>query len=69
MIDLKAGGLDLKDVVASEVWMTNVSQFNAMHEAYRTIFPIDPPARIKMVGVESLGTPTSLIEIALIAVK
>jgi enamine deaminase RidA (YjgF/YER057c/UK114 family) len=64
---LKASGFAFKDVVATEVWLANVSQVKDMNEAYRVFFPTDPPVR-KMVGAEPLGR-ASLITVALMAVK
>lgn len=65
---LKAAGFDYKDVVAVEVWMTNVSQYNGLNEVFREVFPTNPPVR-KVVGLESLGGGNSLTEIAFTAMK
>jgi enamine deaminase RidA (YjgF/YER057c/UK114 family) len=65
---LTAGGFSFKDVVSSEVWITNVQQFNDMNEGYRPIFPTDPPVRAT-VGVGSLAGKTALVEVAVTAVK
>jgi 2-iminobutanoate/2-iminopropanoate deaminase len=65
---LKAAGFDFKDVVTTEVWMTNVSQLNGLNEVFRETFPTNPPVR-KVVGLESLGGGNALTEIALMAIK
>jgi 2-iminobutanoate/2-iminopropanoate deaminase len=65
---LKAAGFDFKDVVASDVWIRNVAHFNDMNEAYRPVFPTDPPVRSTM-GTGALVGGDALIEIALAAVK
>jgi 2-iminobutanoate/2-iminopropanoate deaminase len=65
---LKAGGFDFKDVVAVEVWMTNVSQYSDLNDVFREVFPTNPPVR-KVVGLESLGGGTALTEIAFMAMK
>jgi 2-iminobutanoate/2-iminopropanoate deaminase len=65
---LKAGGFDFKDVVAVEVWMTNVSQYDDLNDVFREVFPTNPPVR-KVVGLESLGGGTSLTEVAFTALK
>lgn len=65
---LKAAGFEFKDVVHTEVELTDVSKYDGMNEAYRTIFPIDHPART-VLGVAALADKNALIEIGLMAVK
>lgn len=65
---LKAAGFDYKDVVASDVFITDVARFNEMNDGYRPFFQIDPPARAT-VGVDRFGSPSVLREITLTAVK
>ena len=65
---LKAGGFDYRDVVSTEVLVTDVQKFNAMNDGYRPVFPLDPPARAT-VGVGRLASPTALVEITVLAAK
>ena len=64
---LKAAGFDWPHVVDGMVYITDVSRFPAMNEAYREIFTQDFPAR---ATVESgLVAPDGLVEIMFTAVK
>jgi len=64
---LKAGGMGFEDVVASRVYLTDVSTFQAMNAAYRPYFSASPPARATVtVGLTS---PDYVVEIGLVAVK
>jgi 2-iminobutanoate/2-iminopropanoate deaminase len=65
---LKAAGFDFKDVVASDVFITDVERFNEMNEAYRPVFPTDPPVRAT-VGVGKLANQNALVEIMVTAAK
>ena len=42
---LKAAGLDFSDVVNSNVYLTDIKNFQAMNKVYKTYFPQKPPAR------------------------
>jgi 2-iminobutanoate/2-iminopropanoate deaminase len=42
---LAAAGLGMEHVVSARVYVTDLSQFDAMNRVYRTYFPKDPPAR------------------------
>jgi 2-iminobutanoate/2-iminopropanoate deaminase len=42
---LGATGLELKDVVKTTVFMTDLGQFAAMNEVYAKFFPVPCPAR------------------------
>ena len=42
---LKAAGLDFSDVVNSNVYLTDIKNFQAMNKIYKTYFPQKPPAR------------------------
>jgi len=42
---LAAGNASLGSVVKTTVYMTDLSEFPAMNDAYRSFFPEDPPAR------------------------
>jgi len=66
---LRGAGADLADVVKVSVYVTDMSQFQAMNEAYAEFFPPadGPPARITMgVGGLALG---AAVEIECIAQK
>src|SRR5207244_6440818 len=42
---LKAAGLDFSDVTNSNVYLTDIKNFQAMNKVYKTYFPSNPPAR------------------------
>ena len=46
---LKAAGMGFEHVVSSRVFITDVKNFQAMNDVYRTYFPKDPPARATVV--------------------
>jgi len=64
---LKAGGVDVANVVTGQVWLSDARNFSAMNEAYVKVFKTDPPARAT-VGSQ-LMSADNLVEIAMIAVK
>ncbi|MBN2051304.1 MAG: reactive intermediate/imine deaminase [Spirochaetales bacterium] len=64
--ELARYGLDLKDVVKTTVFLTDMRFFEAMNEAYRSGFPEPLPAR-SCVSVSGLPHPDALVEIELIA--
>jgi len=64
---LKAAGMNFSNVIKSNVYLTDMANFQRMNDVYKTYFPSDPPARTT-VGVAALpGEPP--IEIAFIAAK
>lgn len=64
---LKAAGYSWADVVDSLVYITDISQFAAMNEAYRTVFTGDFPARATVgTGLVSAG---GVVEIMFVASK
>jgi len=65
---LKAAGFTYKDIVASDVYVTDVQKFNDMNDGYRPIFPTDPPVRATL-GVTRLGGESAVVEIMVTAVK
>jgi 2-iminobutanoate/2-iminopropanoate deaminase len=65
---LKAAGFDYKDVVAADVFITDVQKFNDMNDGYRPFFPTDPPVRATL-GVGRLAGATAVAEIMVTAVK
>lgn len=64
---LKEIGLDLRHVVKTTVFMTDLSRFAEMNEVYSSFFKENPPAR-STVEVKSLPKGAS-IEIEAIAIK
>lgn len=65
--NLKAAGMDFSHVVKTNVYLTDMNNFQRMNEVYKTYFKSDPPARTT-VGVAALpGEPP--IEITFIASK
>lgn len=64
---LKAAGFDFGDVVKVTVFMTDLSQFDAMNKVYLEYFKADRPAR-STVGVAALVRGAH-IEIEMVAVK
>jgi 2-iminobutanoate/2-iminopropanoate deaminase len=65
---LKVAGFDYKDIVASDVYITDVQKFNDMNDGYRPSFQTDPPVRATL-GVTRLAGETALAEIMVTAVK
>jgi len=66
---LKNAGLGFKDVVRTTVFLTNISDFQAMNKIYATSFPEGsiPPAR-STVGVSALAAG-AIVEIDFIAAR
>jgi 2-iminobutanoate/2-iminopropanoate deaminase len=67
-IVLKAGGMDYKDVVSVQVYLTDISLFARMNAVYTTFFKEPRPARTT-VGVTALAAPTAHIEVTVTARK
>ena len=65
---LKAAGFDYKDIVSSDVFVTDVTKFNDMNDGYRPVFPTDPPVRAT-VGIGRLAGQSAIVEIMVTAVK
>ncbi len=63
---VETAGSSMEKVVKCTVYVTDISQFGAMNEVYRTYFPSDPPARTT-VEVSSLARAGLLVEIEAIA--
>ncbi|MGQ9543494.1 MAG: Rid family detoxifying hydrolase [Candidatus Bathyarchaeia archaeon] len=63
---LEAAGSSMKDVVKTNVYLTDMRDFAAMNEIFKQYFPTEPPARVT-VGVK-LPLPELLIEVDAIAV-
>lgn len=67
-IILKAGGMDFKDAVSVQVYLTDVGLFARMNAVYTKFFTEPRPARTT-VGVTKLAAPTARIEITVTARK
>lgn len=65
---LKAAGFDYKDIVSSDVFVTDVTKFNDMNDGYRPVFPTDPPVRAT-VGIGRLAGQGAIVEIMVTAVR
>ena len=64
---LVASGASLADVVKANVYVSDMSTFNEVNDAYLEVFETSPPARITVGGVDlALG---ALVEIDCIAHK
>jgi 2-iminobutanoate/2-iminopropanoate deaminase len=67
-IILKAGGMDFKDVVAVNVYLTDMDLFQRMNAVYTKVFNVEPKPVRATVGVAKL-VGTSRIEVTAIARK
>jgi 2-iminobutanoate/2-iminopropanoate deaminase len=65
---LKAAGMDYKDVVSVQVYLTDMEQFARMNAVYITFFKDPRPSRTT-VGVTKLAAPTAHIEVTVTARK
>jgi reactive intermediate/imine deaminase len=64
---LQAAGMDFSNVVKSNVYLTDMANFQRLNDVYKSYFKTDPPARTT-VGVSALpGEPP--IEVSFIAAK
>ncbi len=64
---LKAGGYDMKDVVAVNVYLADIHEFGEMNKVYKTYFPDPKPTRTT-VQVAALVN-NARIEISAVAAK
>ncbi len=64
---LKQAGMTFADVVASRVYLTDDSTFQAMNAAYRTYFSEVPPARLTVKS--GLTSPDYVVEISMVAAR
>jgi len=64
--ELRQYGLGLKNVVKTTVFLTDMRNFEAMNEVYRSRFPEPFPTR-SCIGVAALPHVDALVEIELIA--
>ena len=59
---LEVAGSSLDRVLKCTVFLTSAKDFHGMNEAYRTFFPVDPPAR-STVAMQELVVPGGHIEL------
>ena len=64
---VEAAGGTLADIVRVDVYITDMSHFDAIHAVRRAYFPVDPPVST-MVQVVRFTVPEAMIEINAIAV-
>ncbi len=64
---LRGAGAELTDIVKVNVFVTDMTKFGEMNEAYLEFFPSDPPARIT-VGCSALALG-AFVEIDCVAYK
>jgi 2-iminobutanoate/2-iminopropanoate deaminase len=67
-IVLKAAGMDYKDVVSVQVYLTDMDLFPKMNGVYTTFFKEPRPSRTT-VGVTKLASPAAHIEVTVTAKK
>src|ERR1043166_3110621 len=67
-IVLKAGGMDYKDVVSVQVYLTDMTLFPRMNAVYTTFFKEPRPTRTT-VGVTTLAAADAHIEVTVTARK
>jgi 2-iminobutanoate/2-iminopropanoate deaminase len=65
---VEAAGLRLSDIVKVTVFLTAMSQFDAMNAVYKKFFDGHKPARTT-VGVHELPRPAALVEIDAVAAR
>ena len=63
---VEAGGGRMSDITKTTVYITDLANFAAMNEVYKTYFPSEPPARATVKA--DLVNPDFLVEIEAIAV-
>ncbi len=65
---VEAAGLRMTDIVKVTVFLTKMSQFDAMNTVYKRFFDGHKPARTT-VGVAELPRPAALVEIDAVAAR
>ena len=63
---LETAGTNMAHALKATVFLTDMKDFAAMNEVYRTAFPGDLPAR-STVGVSALARPELKVEIEVVA--
>ena len=65
---VEAHGFHLADIVASNVWLNDLDQFQAMNAVYATYFPAAPPTRTTVQPAAKSATAPG-IRISIVAVR
>jgi len=65
---LEAAGSSLEDVVKADCWIMSPDLYPGMDEAFREVFPQNPPAR-SVVVIRELVVKPALLEISVVAVR
>jgi 2-iminobutanoate/2-iminopropanoate deaminase len=65
-IILKSAGMDYRDVVSVQVFLTDMTQFKRMNAVYASVFTAPRPARVT-VGVSALAVPAAHLEMTVVA--
>ena len=62
---VETGGLTMKDVVYTQIYLTDMADYAAMDKVFKTFFPADPPVRA-VIGVKRmpLDTPVEISAVA-----
>jgi len=61
-------GLSLKDLIMTQVYLTDMRDFSGFEEVWIKHFPKEPPART-VIPVDGLAVAASIVEISMIAVR
>lgn len=64
---LKANGLAFDQVIATNVWLDNLADFQSMNKTYGSYFGATPPTRTTVQPRPSTGAPP--VRISLVAVE
>jgi enamine deaminase RidA (YjgF/YER057c/UK114 family) len=67
-IALESAGLDFKDVVRTDMYVTDLSHLDVLREVRARYLPADAPATSTLVKVDALFRPGLMIEVAAEAV-
>ena len=62
---VETGGLQMKDVVYTQIYLTDIGNVSAMDKVFKTFFPTNPPVRC-VIGVKRmpLDTPVEISAVA-----
>jgi enamine deaminase RidA (YjgF/YER057c/UK114 family) len=67
-VALRSAGLDFKDVVRTDMYVTDLGQLDVLREVRSHYLPADAPATSTLVKVDALVRPELMIEVAAEAV-
>jgi len=64
---LAASGCGMRDVIKTAIFVTDMTEFKAVNEAYAASFPADPPARTTVaVAALPMGAKVEIEAVAII---